>query len=115
MTRWAVYRTQTEHSLDTLRWLDKVLIKLVSQFANYSKSNIQSFRLSDSFAHFPHLLFHLRRSQLLQVFNSSPDETAFFRLVALHEDTSNTTLMINPKLVAYYLVRTFIHTYIYTY
>jgi protein transport protein SEC23 len=26
-------------------------------------------------------MFHLRRSQFLQVFNNSPDETAFYRYV----------------------------------
>jgi protein transport protein SEC23 len=63
-------------------------------------------------------MFHLRRSQFLQVkplrdrvvdpcdvqvFNSSPDETAFFRTVVLRESVTNTLVMIQPTLMAYSL------------
>lgn len=33
MTRLAVFKTETEESLDVLRWLDRKLIRLVSRFA----------------------------------------------------------------------------------
>jgi protein transport protein SEC23 len=46
-------------------------------------------------------MFHLRRSQFLQVFNNSPDETAFYRHVLNHEDVSNSLIMIQPTLDAY--------------
>jgi len=48
-------------------------------------------------------MFHLRRSQFLQVFNSSPDETAFFRTIVLRENTANSLIMIQPTLIAYSL------------
>jgi len=48
-------------------------------------------------------MFHLRRSQFLQVFNSSPDETAFYRLIVLRESTTNSLVMIQPTLIAYSL------------
>lgn len=46
-------------------------------------------------------MFYLRRSQLLQIFNSSPDETAFFRLIASRENVPDTLTMIQPTLTSY--------------
>ncbi|KAJ1934901.1 GTPase-activating protein S23 [Linderina macrospora] len=46
-------------------------------------------------------MYHLRRSQFLQVFNSSPDETAFYRHCLFREDTNNSLIMIQPTLMSY--------------
>jgi len=46
-------------------------------------------------------MFHLRRSCFLQVFNNSPDETAFFRYMLNRENATNTLVMIQPTLEAY--------------
>jgi protein transport protein SEC23 len=48
-------------------------------------------------------MFHLRRSQFLQVFNNSPDETAFYRHVLNHEDSGDSLVMIQPTLDSYSL------------
>jgi len=101
MTRFAVFKTQSEYTLDILRWLDRNLIRLVSKFASYKKEDPDSFKLSPEFSYYPQFMFHLRRSQFLQVFNSSPDETAFFRTIVLHENVTNTLIMIQPTLMAY--------------
>lgn len=37
----------------------------------------------------------------MQVFNNSPDETAFYRHVLDHEDVSNSLIMIQPTLDSY--------------
>ena len=66
---------------DVLRWLDRMLIRLCQKFADYRKEDPTSFRLSDNFSIYPQFMFHLRRSQFLQVFNNSPDETAYYRCV----------------------------------
>ncbi|RYY06130.1 MAG: hypothetical protein EOP43_07175, partial [Sphingobacteriaceae bacterium] len=63
----------------------------------------ESFRLKESFSMFPQFLFNLRRSQFIQVFNNSPDETSFYRHSLMREDCSNSLLMIQPALVAYEL------------
>ena len=52
------------------------------KFADYHKEDPTSFRLTDNFSIYPQFMFHLRRSQFLQVFNNSPDETAFYRCVS---------------------------------
>lgn len=52
------------------------------KFGEYHKDDPSSFRLNDTFSMFPQFMFHLRRSQFMQVFNNSPDETAYYRCVA---------------------------------
>ena len=46
-------------------------------------------------------MFHLRRSQFLQVFNNSPDETSFYRAMLMREDLTQCLIMIQPILYAY--------------
>ena len=45
-------------------------------------------------------MFHLRRSPFLQVFNYSPDESAYHRMVLLKERTDNSLVMIQPALLS---------------
>merc|ERR1712050_260193 len=45
--------------------------------------------------------YHLRRSNFLQTFNASPDETAFYRTVIFRENTLNSLVMIQPALLQY--------------
>lgn len=104
MTRWAAFKTTTEYTFDILRWVDRMLIRLVSKFGSYGvKEDPNSLELSPEFAFYPQFMFHLRRSQFLQVFNSSPDETAFFRAILLREKVTNSLVMIQPTLMAYSL------------
>ncbi len=79
MARLAVFKAENEAGSDMLRWLDRNLIRLMAKFAVYTKDDPNSFRLSGEFGYYPQFMFHLRRSQFLQVFNASPDETAFYR------------------------------------
>lgn len=55
---------------DPIRWLDRSLIRLCSRFGDYQKENSSSFSLSPRFSIFPQFIFHLRRSQFVQVFIS---------------------------------------------
>ena len=68
------------------------------KFADYRKDQQESFRLGPQFQLYPQFIYYLRRSQFLQVFNNSPDETAFYRHVLLVEDTNNSLIMIQPTL-----------------
>lgn len=125
MARIAVFKAEIDDSPDVLRWLDRMLIRLCQKFAEYRKDDPSSFRLNDNFMIYPQFMFHLRRSQFLQVFNNSPDETAFYRsvhclfflAVALlaqimrpdyrhvlnSEDINNSLVMIQPTLMSYAL------------
>ena len=131
MARLAVFKAGVDDGPDVLRWLDRMLIRLVrdrtaahlrwrcrgygavlsrplpcacqahaarahratvrdgsagegggpqcQKFAEYRKDDPSSFQLAPNFSIYPQFMFHLRRSQFLQVFNNSPDETTYYR------------------------------------
>eukprot|EP00794_Sanderia_malayensis_P019977 gene19977-21935_t len=102
MSRVAVHRCEVEDNVqDVLRWLDRMLIRLVQKFGVYNKDDASSFRLAENFSLYPQFMFHLRRSQFLQYFNNSPDETAFYRHCLNKEDVTNSLIMIQPILYSY--------------
>ena len=101
MARIAVFKAEIDDSPDVLRWLDRMLIRLCQKFAEYRKDDPSSFRLGENFNIYPQFMFHLRRSQFLQVFNNSPDETAYYRHVLNAEDVNSSLIMIQPTLMSY--------------
>ncbi|KAL3072501.1 hypothetical protein niasHS_017475 [Heterodera schachtii] len=102
MARLASWRAANENdSPDTLRWLDRSLIRLVQRFGDYHKEDPASLKLTDKFSLFPQFMFHLRRSQFLQVFNNSPDETVYYRHILMGENVFESTTMIQPQLFSY--------------
>ncbi|KAG2070804.1 hypothetical protein BDR04DRAFT_1099226, partial [Suillus decipiens] len=101
MARIAVFKAEIDDSPDVLHWLDRMLIRLCRKFADYRKEDPVSFRLTDNFSIYLQFMFHLRRSQFLQVFNNSPDETAFYRHILNEEDVNNSLIMIQPTLMSY--------------
>ncbi|KAF8342755.1 uncharacterized protein EI90DRAFT_3143425 [Cantharellus anzutake] len=101
MARISVFKAEIDDSPDVLRWLDRMLIRLCQKFADYRKEDPSSFRLTDNFSIYPQFMFHLRRSQFLQVFNNSPDETAFYRHVLNEEDVNDSLIMMQPTLMSY--------------
>ncbi|XP_054821521.1 protein transport protein SEC23 E-like [Prosopis cineraria] len=101
MARLASLKMETEETFDATRWLDRYLIRLCSKFGDYRKDDPSSFTLNPSFSLFPQFMFNLRRSQFVQVFNNSPDETAYFRMLLNRENISNAAVMIQPSLISY--------------
>ena len=101
LARLAVFRTETEEVSDILRWVDRSLIRLCAKFADYRADDPSSFRLTPEFSIYPQFMFHLRRSQFLQLFNSSPDESAYYRYVLIREPTTNSLVMLQPSLLSY--------------
>ncbi|MBA0631353.1 hypothetical protein Godav_000234, partial [Gossypium davidsonii] len=101
MARLVSFKMEIEAEFDPIRWLDKALIHICSRFGDYQKDTPSSFSLSPRFSIFPQFMFHLRRSQFVQVFNNSPDETAYFRMILNRENVANSVVMIQPSLVSY--------------
>ncbi|XP_022964105.1 protein transport protein SEC23 [Cucurbita moschata] len=101
MARLVSFKMENEAEFDPIRWLDKSLIHLCSRFGDYQKDTPSSFSLSPRFSIFPQFIFHLRRSQFVQVFNNSPDETAYFRMILNRENVANSVVMIQPSLISY--------------
>jgi len=102
-SRLVAFRAQSEEVFDIMRWMDRMLIRLCAKFGTYKKDDPSSFNLSSQFSIFPQFMFHLRRSQFLQVFNSSPDETVYFRYHLLRQTVASGLLMIQPTLICYSL------------
>lgn len=101
MARIAIYKSETEAGADIIRWIDRMLIRLCHKFADYQTNDPSSLRLSQNFSLYPQFMFHLRRSQFIQVFNNSPDETAFYRHCLNREDLTNSLVMIQPTLISF--------------
>ncbi|KAA8527880.1 hypothetical protein F0562_035251 [Nyssa sinensis] len=101
MARLTSHKMEMEEAFDATRWLDRNLIRLCSKFGDYRKDDPASFTLNPCFSLFPQFLFNLRRSQFVQVFNNSPDETAYFRMLLNRENITNSAVMIQPSLISY--------------
>jgi len=101
MARLATFKSESDDAFDVLRWLDRTLIRLAARFGDFQKDVPESFSLSQSFSLLPQFMFHLRRSQFLQVFNNTPDETAYFRHLLMKHDTNSSLVMIQPTLLSY--------------
>uniref|UniRef100_A0A224XJ36 Protein transport protein SEC23 n=1 Tax=Panstrongylus lignarius TaxID=156445 RepID=A0A224XJ36_9HEMI len=101
MARMVVHRAESDDGPDVMRWADRMLIRLCQKFGEYSKDDPNSFRLPENFSLYPQFMYHLRRSQFLQVFNNSPDETSYYRHILMREDQSQSLIMIQPILYSY--------------
>ncbi|OBA23897.1 vWA-like protein [Metschnikowia bicuspidata var. bicuspidata NRRL YB-4993] len=94
-------KTSSYDESDLTKHLDKLLVEYCGRFSQYRKGDLALFRLSNSFAMLPQFMYHLRRSQFIRVFNNSPDETSFVRHTLMHEDVTNSLIMIQPSLLSY--------------
>ncbi|KAM3708130.1 hypothetical protein ACB098_02G075700 [Castanea mollissima] len=101
MARLAIQRAEDCQARDVIRWLDDTLIRFASKFGDYVQEDPSSFRLSSNFSLYPQFMYYLRRSQFIDVFNSSPDETSFFRLMLNREGVVGSLIMIQPTLLQY--------------
>ena len=102
ITRMGIVKNNDgEDSREVLKWIDKILIRLMSKFAKFIKGNPNSFKLSDNFNYFPQFMFYLRRSSFIQYFNESPDENTYYKTLIMYETVSNCTIMIQPLLFEY--------------
>ncbi|XP_050216521.1 protein transport protein SEC23 G [Mercurialis annua] len=101
MARLAIHRSETCYARDVIRWLDDSLICFASKFGDYIHEDPSTFRLSTSFSLYPQFMYYLRRSQFIDVFNSTPDETSFFRLMLNREGVVGSLIMIQPTLFQY--------------
>jgi protein transport protein SEC23 len=99
--RLATHKMETEEDFDATRWLDRTLIRLCARFGEYRRDDPASFALAPGLAFFPQFLFNLRRSAFVQVFGSSPDETAHARLWLGRAGVPDGMVMVQPTLLSY--------------
>jgi len=103
LARWVSYKMETEDEFAAIRFLDRLLIRVSQRFGDYRKEDPASFQFAPTFGLLPQFMFNLRRSQFVAVFNNSPDETAYFRMVLNRENVTNSLVMIQPSLISYSL------------
>jgi protein transport protein SEC23 len=101
MARLLSSKMESEEEFNATRWLDRALIRTCARFGDYRTEDPTSFQLGPQMSIYPQFMFNLRRSQFVQVFNNSPDETAYFRMVLCSEDAFNSLVMIQPTLTSY--------------
>ncbi|KAK7281699.1 hypothetical protein RIF29_09908 [Crotalaria pallida] len=101
IARLAILRAETCCPRDVIRWLDDTLVCFASKFGDYVPEDPSTFSLSSNFSLYPQFMFHLRRSQFIDVCNTTPDETAFFRLMLNREGVVGSLIMIQPTLFQY--------------
>ena len=89
MARLASHKMEQEEEFDPTRWLDRALIRLASRFGDFRKDDPASFNLRPELSFYPQFMFNLRRSQFVQVFGNSPDETACFRMLLFRVPVSD--------------------------
>lgn len=82
-------------------YLDKMLVDYCLRFAQFRKGDLALFRLSNNYAMLPQFIYHLQRLPFLRVFNNSPDESSFVRHTFMHEDVTNSLIMVQPSLLSY--------------
>ena len=80
--------------MDAIRWLDRILIKVTKRFADFKTEDSKSFKLSREFSLFPQFIYYLRKSQFLNTFNASPDESEYYKSLMQRENVSNSLVMI---------------------
>lgn len=101
IARMCVLKGYVEEYREILKWVDKSLIRLITKFSTYTKDDVRSFRFSTNFYYFPQFMFYLRRSHFIQSFNASPDEVTYYKVLLMHENVANSTIMIQPILFSY--------------
>lgn len=102
LARVAVYKSlHGTHYSELIQWVDNLLIKMCKTYGQYVMNDAKSFRLPSELTYFPQFMYHLRRSPFLQVFNASPDETAYYQHNLLVQDVNNSSIMIQPTLTGY--------------
>ena len=106
LARMATFKADNDWDPDLLRWLDNSLITVSTKVADVPNKNPDSVTYPLSFQNFPQFVYYLRRSQFIQVFNYSPDETAFFRACLMREPVASAMMMIQPSLVGYDITET---------
>lgn len=99
--RLGIAKAEIEEPVEVLRWLDKMLIRLVTKFASYKRDDLQSFNMPKEFALYPQFIYHLRRSNFIQTVACSPDESAYYRAALCRENVTNSLVMIQPALLMY--------------
>lgn len=103
IAREAINTVFNDSTINALTLINKTLIDFLTIFATYRINDATSVKIPPTVNLLPQFIYHLRRSNFIQIFNSSPDETSFYRHCFFTEDCINSLIMIQPTLTSYEL------------
>jgi len=101
IARLAASKSEKIDVVDLVYWLNSVLIKFVRRFSTFDKDRPESFKIADEISLIPQFMFYFRKSNFVQKFGTSVDESALFKMTLNRESLSNMLVMIQPALFAY--------------
>ncbi|ODV70490.1 vWA-like protein [Hyphopichia burtonii NRRL Y-1933] len=82
-----------------LHYFGGISIDKITQSSNPYDSLMSCYRINENFKKLPSLMYNLRRNpQLINIFNSSPDETAVYHKSFMSANTSLSCKMIEPQI-----------------
>ncbi len=88
---------------DMIKTIDRQLIKIMRALCDFRPGDPATVMLPPQAAQLPGLIFNLRRCPAVRTTGLSPDETAYFRLLASSLSVFATLVLVQPTLVAYAL------------
>jgi protein transport protein SEC23 len=101
IARLAMWKLNTEETVDVVHWVDRILIKFCRLFGTYTPNEPGTFSMDGQVSFLPQVMYHFRRSPFLSTFNSTPDQTTFLRHSLLTQDVTNSLYMVQPTLRRY--------------
>ena len=99
MAAWRFGLTLSQE--EVLRGIDRIIIKTAKSFCQFVPNDPSSVRFNPNFEFFPQFLYHFRRSDMMQLFGQSPDETAMKHYQLNRQTVGNMLSMLQPALIAY--------------
>ncbi|CAL6032558.1 Sec23 [Hexamita inflata] len=102
VARIAAWRfEQTKSTEEVLRGVDRVIIKTAKSFCTFVPNDPNSVKFQSNFEFFPQFLYHFRRSDLIQLFGQSPDETTMKHFQLCRQTVPNMLSMMQPALLSF--------------
>jgi hypothetical protein len=86
LAKLSIARSLDGQTNDVRQWLDNMLCKWASTFADYRVGDPLSFKLAENIRSFPQFVYNIRRNPILRRFGLSLDEVpTLFYLVDLYQ------------------------------
>lgn len=82
-----------------LEFIDTIVVKLLN---NFNRLIVENYTINENLKTLPSLVYNLRKNpQLINIFNSSPDETTFYHHWFMKFDENLSSRVIEPRLFKY--------------
>lgn len=108
VARMATLRCIQDSPKDVFAWVDRTLLRMTKRVAQHLsvrddplESTAPGDPFGEAYSEYPRNMYFLRRSNFLQYFNSTPDETAYWRHHLIGQPAREAHRMFCPDLVSY--------------